>query len=92
MIETKRLSIDPAAIAEAVSVLMRGGVVAFPTDTVYGVGADVRQPEAIAALYEIKGRPLSKAIPVLLARAQDLCSVAQKIPESAWRLAGRFWP
>jgi len=92
MNETKRLGIDPAGIAEAADVLTQGGIVAFPTDTVYGVGADVRQPEAIAALYEIKGRPLNKAIPVLLARAQDLCGVAQEVPESAWRLAERFWP
>jgi len=72
--------------------LARGGIVAFPTDTVYGVGADVRQPDAIAALYEIKARPYSKAIPVLLAQAEDLCAVSQDAPDSAWRLAQRFWP
>jgi len=90
--ETKRLGVEPADIAQAVDVLRQGGVVAFPTDTVYGVGADVRQPEAIAALYEVKERPLSKAIPVLLARAEDLCSVAREVPKSAWRLAEQFWP
>lgn len=92
MRETKRLGVEPADIAQAVDVLRRGGIVAFPTDTVYGVGADVRQPEAIAALYEVKERPLSKAIPVLLARAEDLCSVAREVPKSAWRLAEQFWP
>jgi len=90
--ETKRLGVEPADIAQAVDVLRQGGIVAFPTDTVYGVGADVRQPEAIAALYEVKERPLSKAIPVLLARAEDLCSVAREVPKSAWRLAEQFWP
>ena len=92
MSETKRLGIESADIAEAVDVLTRGGIVAFPTDTVYGVGADVRQPEAIAALYEIKKRPLNKAIPVLLAQPEDLCNVVQEVPESAWRLAEWFWP
>ncbi len=92
MNETKRLGIDPADIAEAVDVLNHGCIVAFPTDTVYGVGADVRQPEAIAALYEVKGRPLNKAIPVLLARPEGLYSVAQEVPGSAWRLAEQFWP
>jgi len=92
MNETKRLGIDPAGIAEAVDVLARGGIIAFPTDTVYGVGANARQPEAIAALYEVKGRPLNKAIPVLLARPEELCRVAREVSESAWRLAERFWP
>lgn len=86
------MGVEPADIAQAVDVLRQGGIVAFPTDTVYGVGADVRQPEAIAALYEVKERPLSKAIPVLLARAEDLCSVAREVPKSAWRLAEQFWP
>ncbi|MEA3344759.1 MAG: L-threonylcarbamoyladenylate synthase [Chloroflexota bacterium] len=92
MRKAKRLSIDPAAIGEALEVLNRGGVVAFPTDTVYGVGADVRQPKAIAKLYEIKERPLDKAIPLLLARTEDMASIAQEVPESAWHLAERFWP
>jgi L-threonylcarbamoyladenylate synthase len=90
--ETQRLGTDPASIAEAVSVLGLGGVVAFPTDTVYGVGADARQPEAIAGLYGAKRRPLSKPIPILLARADQLRAVAQHIPDFTWRLAERFWP
>lgn len=92
MNETKCLGTRPPDIAEAVDVLKQGGIVAFPTDTVYGVGADVRQPEAIAALYEIKQRPLDRAIPVLLARAAELDAIAWEVPESAWRLAERFWP
>jgi len=92
MNETKRLGIGPVDIAQAVLALGRGGVVAFPTDTVYGVGADARCPEAIAALYEIKERPLERAIPVLLARAAELGSVAQEVPECTWRLVERFWP
>lgn len=86
------LGTDPTSIAEAVNVLALGGIVAFPTDTVYGIGADSRQPQAIARLYEIKRRPSSRPIPILLARSEGLRSVARDIPESAWRLAERFWP
>lgn len=92
MNETTRLGIGSADIARAVDALMQGNTVAFPTDTVYGVGADARQPEAIAALYEIKQRPLDKAIPLLLARTEELCGVALEVPDSAWQLAERFWP
>lgn len=90
--DTKRLVADLAGIAAAVAVLGQGGIVAFPTDTVYGVGADVRRPEAIAALYKVKRRPLTKAIPVLLAQTEDLPDVAQDVPVSAWQLAERYWP
>ena len=92
MSKTRRLGVGPADIAEAVEALVRGGVIAFPTDTVYGIGADVRRLDAIAALYEVKGRPTDKAIPLLLAGAEELNAVAQEVPESAWRLAEQFWP
>jgi len=87
------LSADhPQAIEEAVSVLKRGGLVAFPTDTVYGVGAPAFDPQAVTRLYEVKERPRSKAIPLLLADGADLPSVAEPIPPLAERLAERFWP
>jgi L-threonylcarbamoyladenylate synthase len=92
MRETKELGTTSSDIAEAVDVLGRGGIVAFPTDTVYGVGADVRQPEAIVGLYEVKNRPLSKPIPVLLSDPDELCDVARTVPDSAWLLAARYWP
>ena len=65
---------------------------AFPTDTVYGVGAVVWDRRAVAKLYEAKLRALDKAIPVLLADPADLPAVAGASPESATRLAQRFWP
>jgi len=82
----------PEAIERAVSVLRRGGLVAFPTDTVYGVGAIAFNPQAVARIYEVKGRPRSKAIPLLLTDAADLPLVAESIPPLAERLAERFWP
>lgn len=80
------------SLAQAAAVLLAGGVVVFPTDTVYGVGVHALQAEAIAALYRAKERPLDKAIPVLIARPEDLPKVARHIPASAWRLAERYWP
>jgi len=67
-------------------------VVAFPTDTVYGVGAHAFQPESVSALYVAKKRPTTKAIPILVAQIEDLTRVARTIPDLAWQLAERFWP
>jgi L-threonylcarbamoyladenylate synthase len=67
-------------------------VVAFPTDTVYGVGALAFQSEAVARLYSVKERPADKAIPVLVAQMEDMDRVALSIPAIAWDLAERYWP
>jgi L-threonylcarbamoyladenylate synthase len=67
-------------------------VVAFPTDTVYGVGAHAFSPEAVAALFAAKNRPTTKAIPILVARIEDMASVAYPVPSIAWWLVERFWP
>jgi L-threonylcarbamoyladenylate synthase len=82
----------PQAIAEAVSILKRGGLVGVPTETVYGLGADASNPEALKRLYAVKGRPGSHPVIVHLARAEQLNDWAESIPEPAWRLAKAFWP
>jgi len=76
----------------AVALLRRGELVAFPTDTVYGVGAVVWDQEAVGRLYAAKLRSPDKAIPVLVADAADLGVVARDVSPSALRLAQRFWP
>jgi L-threonylcarbamoyladenylate synthase len=83
---------DPAAIQIALDVLQGGGLVAFPTDTVYGVGALLGDAQAIAQLYEVKGRGSEKAIPILLSDPADLEKIAGKVGDMAYRLASRFWP
>ncbi len=83
---------DPQAIHHARRRLRSGESVAFPTDTVYGVGAHAFRPEAVAALYKVKNRPTSKAIPILVARVEDVARVARQVPAIAWELAERFWP
>jgi L-threonylcarbamoyladenylate synthase len=83
---------DPAAPMMAARAIAAGGVIAFPTDTVYGVGVDLWQPAAVARLYALKGRPQEKALPVLLADTEEWTRVACDAPEAALRLMRYFWP
>lgn len=90
---TDWLSIDdPTAPARAAEVIHAGGLVILPTDTVYGIAADVWQPQAVAALYAVKLRPPDKAIPVLLADPDHIDLVASDVSPVARRLAEVFWP
>ncbi|UYN92814.1 MAG: threonylcarbamoyl-AMP synthase [Anaerolineales bacterium] len=82
----------PNAIATAVDLLQRGGIVAIPTDTVYGIGALLTDAAAIERLYAVKGREHTKSIAVLLAGVEQLPQVAQGASPAALRLAARFWP
>ncbi|MBU0494167.1 MAG: threonylcarbamoyl-AMP synthase [Chloroflexi bacterium] len=77
---------------EAARLLRAGGVVAFPTDTVYGLGAHAFQPAAVARLYTIKDRPWDRAIPLLLAEPDDVRLVTDDVPAIARRLMTAFWP
>jgi L-threonylcarbamoyladenylate synthase len=80
------------AIPHAVEILKAGGLVAFPTDTVYGVGALAFDGKAVESIYAAKNRPVEKAIPVLIGDSGDLEKAAVNIPVSARKLASRFWP
>ena len=91
-VDTKVLPAGEEAIGVAARILAEGGLVAFPTDTVYGVGAHAFQPEAVERIYAAKIRPQDKAIPILLAQAADLSLVIEGITEAARLLAERFWP
>ena len=82
----------PDAVAQAVAVLAAGGLVAFPTDTVYGVGAHALLPDAVKRLFAAKVRPEGKAIPLLLGEAADLERVSCDVPALAWRLIAALWP
>lgn len=90
---TTRLPISGAeAISQAASALRRGELVAFPTDTLYGLGAHGLLFEAVDRLYQVKGRPRHMAIPLLLPDAAAVKSVCVRIPPVVWRLAEHFWP
>jgi L-threonylcarbamoyladenylate synthase len=79
-------------IARAAAVLRRGGLVAFPTETVYGLGADATRERAIERLYAVKGRPSSHPLIVHLGDAAWLDDWTADVPDAARRLAARFWP
>src|SRR5262245_30556011 len=82
----------PGVVQQALEVLNKGGLVAFPTDTVYGVGTLVFDGKAVESIYVAKDRPIEKAIPVLIGDSEDMEKVGIDIPEIAYRLASRFWP
>lgn len=81
-----------ADIERAVAVLRLGGLVAFPTETVYGLGADASNPQAVARIFAAKGRPADHPVIVHLAEAGQLPRWARLVPEAARRLAAAFWP
>ena len=80
------------AIRDAALALKAGHLVAFPTETVYGLGADARNPEAIKRIYEVKGRPTDHPLIVHISSLNQLDKWATEIPEYAIKLARKFWP
>ncbi len=82
----------PGAIAHTLEILQAGGLVAFPTDTVYGVGALAFDGKAVESIYAAKDRPIEKAIPILIGDAGDISKVASLVSTMAKKLAERFWP
>lgn len=83
---------DPGIIAEAANVLRRGGLVAFPTETVYGLGADAFNPTAVQKVFEAKQRPQDNPLIVHIADFSQLTDVVNCIPSNAVLLAEAFWP
>lgn len=82
---------DPEALREAARVLASGGLVAFPTETVYGLGADALSPRAVERIFAAKGRPADNPLIVHTATAGDAFALAREVPPAARRLAA-FWP
>jgi L-threonylcarbamoyladenylate synthase len=83
---------DEATIARAAEILRSGGLVAFPTETVYGLGANALDPAAVDRIYAAKGRPLFNPLIVHVADADHARDVASAWPDNAERLARAFWP
>jgi L-threonylcarbamoyladenylate synthase len=79
-------------VERAVEIIKKGGIVAFPTDTVYGLGGDAFNVKAAERIYRVKQRSLNMPLPVLLADAAGLEDVAADVPEIARCLIKRFWP
>lgn len=81
-----------SAVREGADAIRRGGLVAFPTETVYGLGADASSPSAVARIFAAKNRPLHDPLIVHVSDKQQVRSLALKVPEQAEALMERFWP
>ena len=83
---------DSALIGRAVEQIKAGGLVVFPTRALYGIGADIYQPDAVSRVFKVKRRSADKPISVLIRSESQLNELAAEVPETATRLMGRFWP
>ncbi|MCK9572058.1 MAG: L-threonylcarbamoyladenylate synthase [Candidatus Omnitrophica bacterium] len=97
MIDTKIVKVDPslpeeAHLLEAAKVLSAGGLVIIPTETVYGIAADMNNPKAMDRLYQIKKRPKDKPFTVHIADRAQVFDFASDIPPVAFKLMDKFWP
>lgn len=79
-------------IRQAAEVIKNGGIVAFPTETVYGLGADAQNPDAVKKIFEAKGRPQDNPLIVHIYRIEDVEQLAKEISPLAWNMMRKFWP
>jgi L-threonylcarbamoyladenylate synthase len=89
---TDRLPATPEGLAAAAEMLHAGGLVAFPTDTVYGLGCAAARPDRLGAIFELKQRPTDKRIPMLVADLDQVPDDQWMVDDRARMLAARFWP
>lgn len=92
LIKVSGVDPDPSLVSEAASVLRKGGLVAFPTETVYGLGADALNAEAIKRIFKAKGRPSDNPVIVHIMGADQLVKLTDDVPTQARRLIREFWP
>lgn len=90
--KTRYLSTRPHHLAQAAEIIRAGGLVAFPTETVYGLGGDAQSPASAALIYQAKGRPRDNPLIVHLAEGGEGERWARRLPAAYWLLAERFWP
>jgi L-threonylcarbamoyladenylate synthase len=83
---------DARVLEEALFVLRGGGIVAYPTETFYGLGVDARSSRACDRLIQLKGRPADKALPCIVSGLEQLEEVARSLESAVFPLARRFWP
>ncbi|MFA6412791.1 MAG: L-threonylcarbamoyladenylate synthase, partial [Syntrophales bacterium] len=85
-------NIAPSGIEKAVAILEAGGVVAFPTETFYGLAADAMNEKAVDRLFEIKGRSFNNPIALIISKEDDLDLLTDNVPKEAETLMAAFWP
>lgn len=90
LIEEEKISRE--AVNEAGKIIKNGGLVAFPTETVYGLGGNALDEKASEKIYRAKGRPSDNPLIVHICRIEDMYSIVKEVPEAAKKLADAFWP
>ncbi|MEJ7900617.1 MAG: L-threonylcarbamoyladenylate synthase [Thermomicrobiales bacterium] len=83
---------EPRALEQAIATMQRGGIVAFPTDTVYGIGASLNYPDALERIFQIKHRDRDRTLPLLVSSPAELDRVTEYVDPALLRLASAFWP
>ena len=83
---------DKSLIITAVEILKKGGVIAYPTETFYGLGTDAGNIKAVEKIYDIKGRDYKSPVSIIIGNSQDLTRFVEDVPEVSRRLMEKFWP
>lgn len=86
------LAPGPAALSTVIEILRAGGVIAYPTETFYGLGADAHNPDAVERIFDIKGRDQRNPIPLIIGNIDMLRGLVRDIPGNAAKLIKKFWP
>jgi len=92
MVPMIEINSDGSSILEAVRIMKGGGVIAYPTETFYGLGADIGNAQALEKIYAIKGRDFDKPISIIIGSREDVATFARDITPAAETLMYRFWP
>ncbi len=92
VVQVSKVHPEPGVIVRAAAIIRRGGLVAFPTETVYGLGANALDPDAVESIFTAKERPSYDPLIVHLQDATQMELVAADIPDLTWKLAAEFWP
>ena len=83
---------DEAYLRQAAEIIKKGGLVAFPTETVYGLGGDALNPDSSRKIYAAKGRPSDNPLIVHISSFEDIRKIVRELPETAVKIADTFWP
>lgn len=92
IVKIQEENMDEGLLREAGEILLQGGLVAFPTETVYGLGGDALNPESARKIYAAKGRPSDNPLIVHISKWQDIYPIVARVPEEAEKIARAFWP
>lgn len=92
ILKTDKNNSEEIILTQAVEILTGGGIIAYPTETFYGLGADATNPKAIEKIFAVKGRDFKNPISLIIGKPDDIYALVKDVPESAKKLMAAFWP